>query len=418
MTTHCLASDSSTAARNVPEAEAPCGKIKAALGATTLVQISPWALVPPNDFNPPRSDGVNSTQSLVRLENAYNSGALDDVDSILILIGANDIWDGTAWSVTLANIADHVDVAKQAGIPIIMVSSELTQQGNGVALAAEAPTYDRITRLPDLKALVASASAGYSGKIGYVPMMERFLWEGVKRQNIASPTLLFKDPPDLGHPNHSASSIDGGDVMAEEVLKVYQALTAPSGCVWNSAQAGTNLTYSVDNLSLTQPANELGGTARCTVSVSSGKYAFFVETNVANTPPNAMIGFTKGPHNNITSIATTGADDFLYDSTGRLLNNASSASGKPTWNGVGNKVMALIDAATGKIWFKDKNGACLSGASDADIAAGLNPTFTGGAGPWWPMCGHLSGAEAANKVTAGFSGTMPHSLPSGFTPFA
>lgn len=181
----------------------------------------------------------------------------------------------------------------------------------------------------------------------------------------------------------------------------------PTGCVWNSAQAGTGVAYSNGNLSVKQPSGTAGGSAICTEGKSSGKHYFELTYTTAASLTAAMVGVTRGAHNQITNLATTGADDYWYDSSGRLNTNGSPAdvSGKTIWATAGDTVGVLLDLDSMALDFIDRNGATIAG-------------FTGlSAGTYYPIAGIMSGAAAANLVTANFAGPFFHTVPSGFTAF-
>jgi hypothetical protein len=217
------------------------------------------------------------------------------------------------------------------------------------------------------------------------------------------------------------------DVNNSEIYSVTATISTGTpppppgeGAKWNSAQSGTNLTYADGDLSIVQVGNETGGSAIGTVGKSSGKYYFELTYTTPISLTASLVGVTKGSYNIITSLSSTDADDFWYDSEGRLNTNGSpaEATGKTSWAGSGDTVGVAVDCDTGKIWFKDKNGAWLTAANDAAVAAGNNADFTGGSGTYYPIAGLMGGAETGNKVTANFDGPFAHSVPSGFLTFA
>lgn len=187
---------------------------------------------------------------------------------------------------------------------------------------------------------------------------------------------------------------------------------------WDSALGGTNITLSGGDLTFNQTSGTTGGSTRSSLGLSSGKFYFELTVGTSLASANSFVGVTTGAYNQIVSLATSGADDWWYDDSGRLNNGGSPAevTGETVWTASTNVVGVAVDTATGKIWFKDKNGAWLTASSDADVASGNNPDFTAGAGTFYAIAGHLSGSNNSNTCTANFGASAwSHSAPSGFT---
>lgn len=195
----------------------------------------------------------------------------------------------------------------------------------------------------------------------------------------------------------------------------------PAYALWDTGQAGTNITYSgTDNLTISPTSGTAGATAIGNTGKSSGKYYFEITfSTLSGVFPNAAaIGLTTGSYNLITGLSDTGVDDFWYDAGGRTNTNGSPATttGKTTWQTQGDVVGCAVDTATGKIWFKDKNGNWLTATNDADVAAGNNADFVVGSGMFKPLAGLQSGGADTHELTANFGKTsFTHSVPSGFS---
>lgn len=189
------------------------------------------------------------------------------------------------------------------------------------------------------------------------------------------------------------------------------------GYSWfDNTQSGTNLTYGADYRVIQQPSGDTGGSAIGKHGFTD-KRCFEIAYTTATSPKAGMIGFTNGAYNLVKSLATTGSDDAWYDSSGRLNTNTSPAESttETVWDTSGNEVMACADAATGKIWFLDKNCASTSGASLAQIAAGTSPDFTLSSGTFKPIAGLMSGAAVGNILTGNFGqAAFNCTLPSGY----
>lgn len=181
---------------------------------------------------------------------------------------------------------------------------------------------------------------------------------------------------------------------------------------------GTNSTLSDGDLTIQQTSGTTGCSNRSVLGLSAGKFYYEVTVSTATGVVAPFAGVTTGAYNLITSLATTGADDWWYDADGRLNTNGSPAESttEPTWKTAADVVGVAVDTATGKIWFKDRTGAWLTATNDADVAAGNNPDFTAGAGTFYAIAGLGSGSNNANTITANFGASAwAHSAPSGFT---
>jgi hypothetical protein len=370
-----ITSDSSVSTRYYSGTDAACIKIASELDAM-LVQTSPYP-----------DDGVKSWQSLDLLESAN----LTNDDIHVILIGGNDPYHANPWVPGwLANVEAMIDLAQAAGTPATLVCSQLPQKVQSITAALPDAHYQ-------LKALCAAQG------VKYVPLWEQFIWEAGQRLNVTTCSALFRPDPDTGHPN-----IAGNTIIANVVKAAFDQMmpVQPAGQCWNSLQYGTNQVVSNGRLAVAQPANELGGSVKATVGKSSGKWYFEVGVLVSAAVHSAMVGVTRGAYNCITSLGTTGTDDFWYDSTGRRNTNGSPAESTSltTWGAVGNKVGVKVDLDGGSLSFIDKNGAAVTG-------------FTLPAGTYYPIAGHLSGAKAGNKIIANFAGPFHHGLPAGYSAF-
>lgn len=338
--------------------------------------------------------------------------------ALIINLGTNDLAkateDGLNNDTVIAGVVASLDSvitsAKTDGIENILLVSPIPSLDIGLNL-----------RLYDLEA--AYQKLAIRRGVAFFNMGEAFRTPAKYAENDAI-TDYFLGGLDKYHLNDA-----GHAAFSEALLSGVFGVAGESGggstppssdfASLDATQSGTNLIYSGGNLTIQQSGSSTdGGTAIGTVAKSSGKYYFEVTYATAQALTGALIGVTTGAHNNVVNLGTAGADDWVYDSSGRLNTNGSPAevTGETVWDTTGNTVGCALDTATGKIWFKDKNGAWLTAANDSAVESGTSPDFTAGSGTFKPIAGIMSGAHNSNLLTVNFGqSAFVHTVPTGFT---
>lgn len=223
--------------------------------------------------------------------------------------------------------------------------------------------------------------------------------------------------------NVTASSINQSDFEFEEVEYI------PEGerviILDTTVSTSSDLTVNEDGLSYTfdQIGNNpsVRGGAPAQFSVFEGKW--YWELTLGYSPnSNAGFGLIAPVDSDWTAANTELArqlDAYFYDQDGRVSRGNGNGRGYLNYNnptgrfGNGDVVGVAFDVDSGKIWLSI-NGVWAYGASDADVAAGLNPTFDGVAtGAYVPFAGLLNSNRYAGTFNFG-SSDFADAVPVGF----
>ncbi len=193
--------------------------------------------------------------------------------------------------------------------------------------------------------------------------------------------------------------------------------TAPAGggtTAWNPADAGTGLTTSNGNLTVTNGAGFANTAIRAVASHTTGKY--YYETHLDSSVSlnflnqgfgNASAGLALQPGSDANAMG-------YQPGSGPVRINSSIVATIQT-SAVGDTLCLAIDLTNSKLWIRTNGGNW-----NNDILANQNPaTNTGGipftglnAGPYFPMAGLVQSPDA---ITSNFGATAyAQAVPSGF----
>lgn len=335
--------------------------------------------------------GNKAPQMLARLDTDVIA---ESPDVCFVMAGTNDM--AAAYENDQSNASMKATYLDAMGDIIDALAAEDIQ--TFIVSPPPARIHEQCLRWPEVLADLQDLCAART--VTYIALYEAL---AVAAENDGTFNGLYRADPDKYHLDVAGHAFAANVIVAASEGEIEQP-PPPSGTAWDTGQAGTNLTYSDSGLGITQPSNETGGSAIGNRGWSSGKRYFEVTYATPVSLTAAMAGVTRGAYNTIVNLATTGADDYWYDSEGRINTNGSpaEATDKTIWHSSGNTVGVKLDLAARTLDFVDKNGSSFSGFTGLDT------------GTYYPIGGLMSGAEVGNKIIANFDGPFAHSLPSGY----
>lgn len=186
-----------------------------------------------------------------------------------------------------------------------------------------------------------------------------------------------------------------------------------SGVTWNPADMAQEVYLRLGHLTSVK-ANTGNGSARATLSRSTGKYVFEVTNDVTGDTGNTSMGFANASHS-LTNYLGSTVNSIGHHLNGQVWFNAGVAISDTDllWSTVTNSAMAAIDLDARKVWFISLNGQWNGNNTLHDPATGLGginiATLTGALFPAINM-------KTGGKLTANFGASaFIHTVPSGFS---
>ncbi len=228
--------------------------------------------------------------------------------------------------------------------------------------------------------------------------------------------------------NVTASTLDASD-FAFASVPVQTTVTAGEVLIDATVSTSSQFSWNANGLTYSYTSSGTGtrGGRPVDSDTSSGKWYWEQTIDVSNSS-NTWIGIiaptTTDWDGNPTSVFNQ-ADVYYYESSGRIT--VGSGSGRTDLNSsnstdafaAGDVIGFAYDADGGNLWIS-KNGTWIGGATDADVAAGLNATIGNvPAGTFQPFAGGVSGVSGDSQtVTFNFGATaFAHTPPTGFADY-